>query len=194
MQNYSQNYSQIKIMETKYFVVSNHDCDSIAIIQLVGSDFSTFNNLLERALKEHFIDYEKIKFKPIGESIFSHEIELDCFENEDDRISTTEEVTLTQTELYKPGTETAEVSFENESRKVVNQMLETLEKFLISETIVNQNVIDYINHDIDYVTVNYLGHKPDGDNEAKLFHGKGMSDIDAIHLLSTRICNTLQTI
>lgn len=181
-------------METKYFVISNCDCDSIAIIQLVDSDFDTLNRLFERALKEHFTDYKKITFKPIDESIFSHEIELDCFENEEDRISTTKEVTLTQTELYKPETETAEVSFENESRKVVRSMLETLEKFLTSEAIVNQNVIDYINYDIDYVTVNYLRHEPDGETQANLWVNVQMSDIDAIHLLSTRICNTLQTI
>lgn len=86
------------------------------------------------------------------------------------------------------------VSFENEAKKVVGQMLDTLEKFLASETIVNQNVIDYINHDIDYVTVNYLRHEPDGETQANLWVNIKMSDIDAIHLLSTRICNTLQTI
>lgn len=86
------------------------------------------------------------------------------------------------------------VCFEDESKKVVRQMLETLEKFLTSEVIVNQNVIDYINHDIDYVTVNYLRHEPDGETQANLWVNVKMSDIDAIHLLSTRICNTLQTI
>ena len=85
------------------------------------------------------------------------------------------------------------VSFENESRKVIRQMLETLEKFLTHDEL-NHKVIDSINDDIDYLYVNYLKYEPDGDNQIKLKHNLGVSDIDAIHLLSTRICNTLQTI
>lgn len=52
------------------------------------------------------------------------------------------------------------ISFENESKKVVRSMLDTLEKFLLYEEL-NHNVIDYINNDINYVTVNYLRHEPD---------------------------------
>jgi len=83
--------------------------------------------------------------------------------------------------------------FEIEPKKVVRSMLDTLEKFLTHEEL-NQNVIDWINNDIDYVYVNYLKYEPDGDNQIKLKNTLGMSDIDAIYLLTTRICNTLQTI
>jgi len=76
---------------------------------------------------------------------------------------------------------------------VLSKRLETLEKFLEHDPL-NENVRTWINNDIDYIYVNYLRYEPDGEAQANIWENVQMSDVDAIHLLSTRICNTLQTI
>lgn len=59
------------------------------------------------------------------------------------------------------------------------------------DEIVNANAMQYISDDLDYIAVNYYMQTPDGDfqNECKL--GYQISDADAIHILTTRINNSL---
>jgi hypothetical protein len=77
----------------------------------------------------------------------------------------------------------------------VQKMVETLEYIMEFD---NENLspdeITRIDHDLDYVQVNFFRTPPDGDYQHEVKTRTGISAMDAINLLSVRIDNTMQTL
>lgn len=67
--------------------------------------------------------------------------------------------------------------------KVLELVLETGDLKTSSE--------QYVNDDLDYVTVNYLNLKPEGESQERLKTKVGIGAIEALELLTHRINNTL---
>jgi hypothetical protein len=76
-------------------------------------------------------------------------------------------------------------------KKIIEAMYVYLAE--IAETAENPNTIQYINEDLDYISVKFLGNTPDGDrqNEIAEQEPKTIDFKNALHILTTRLNNTL---
>ena len=76
-------------------------------------------------------------------------------------------------------------------KKIIEAMYVYLAE--LAETEDNSNVIDWINNDLDFVAVKFLGKVPDGErqNEIAEQEPKTIDFKEALHLLTVRLNNTL---
>jgi len=85
-----------------------------------------------------------------------------------------------------------------------NEMIDSLivqYMFILSELqdneLLKHSDFDYIQDDLDYVKIMYLGEQPDSDSQTELhktYNKMVCSQLDALHILQTRLKNTLETL
>ncbi len=78
-------------------------------------------------------------------------------------------------------------------KETISLMLEKLIELrnLIHDEGGNTNVIDWIDYDIDFINILYLGNEPDGDNEIRISEDyEKISFTEAFNIIMIRFTNT----